>query len=254
MDVSGGTIDITANDDGLNAADGSDSTYTDPFGGGNDSCVITISGGVLNIDAGGDGLDSNGSLYVTGGEVYVSGSTGDGDSALDYNGSASVTGGIVVAAGMRGMAQSFGADSTQGSILLSFGQSTTEPITLQDSDGTVLASYTPPKAYDSVAVSAPGLTTGSTYTVTACGESTEVTLDSLIYGGGMGGMGFGGMGGMTPPDGTEAPDGMTPPDGTELPDGMTPPDGSTDGSDSPEPPSGGFPGGNGGTPPAKPQN
>ena len=91
MDVSGGTIDITANDDGLNAADGSDSTYTDPFGGGNDSCVITISGGVLNIDAGGDGLDSNGSLYVTGGEVYVSGSTGDGDSALDYNGSASGT-------------------------------------------------------------------------------------------------------------------------------------------------------------------
>ena len=123
VDVSGGTIDITANDDGLNAADGSDSTYTDPFGGGNDSCVITISGGVLNIDAGGDGLDSNGSLYVTGGEVYVSGSTGDGDSALDYNGSASVTGGIVVAAGMRGMAQNFGADSTQGSILLSFGQS-----------------------------------------------------------------------------------------------------------------------------------
>ena len=208
----------------------------------------------MTIDAGGDGLDSNGSLYVTGGEVYVSGSTGDGDSALDYDGSASVTGGIVVAAGMRGMAQNFGADSTQGSILLSFGQSTTEPITLQDSDGTVLASYTPPKAYDSVVVSAPGLTTGSTYTVTACGESTEVTLDSLISGGGMGGMGFGGMGGMTPPDGTEAPDGMTPPDGTELPDGMTPPDGSTDGSDSPEPPSGGFPSGNGGTPPAKPQN
>lgn len=65
--------------------------------------------------AGGVGIDSNGDLNVSGGEIYVSGPTSDGDSALDYDGAATVTGGTIVAAGYSGMAQNFGSDSTQGS-------------------------------------------------------------------------------------------------------------------------------------------
>ena len=49
--------------------------------------------------AGGDGIDSNGDLNVSGGEIYVSGPTSDGDSTLDYDGAATVTGGTIVAAG-----------------------------------------------------------------------------------------------------------------------------------------------------------
>ena len=53
----------------------------------------------------------------------------------------------------------------------------------------VLASFTPGKRYDCVVVSTPELRQGGTYTVTAGGETTSVTLDSLIYGssGGMNG-------------------------------------------------------------------
>ena len=75
----------------------------------------------------------------------------------------------------------------------------------------MLAEFAPTKAYNCVIVSTPALKQGSTYTVTMGGESTDVTLESLIYGtGGMGGQPGGNMG--TPPDGTGGSMGM-PPDG-----------------------------------------
>lgn len=219
IDISGGTTDITASDDGLNSAGGADRSGfggrgPDSFGGSSDS-RITISGGTLRIDAGGDGIDSNGDLIVSGGEIYVSGPTSDGDSAIDYDGTATVTGGTVVAAGYSGMAQNFSADSTQGSILLTCQSASTETIRVTDASGNVLVEFTPAKAYTCVVVSTPALTQGSTYTVTMGGQNTDVTLESLIYGtggmsGGMGGQPGGNMG--TPPGGTGGSMGM-PPDG-----------------------------------------
>ena len=215
--ISGGTIDITASDDGLNAAGGADQSGfggrgPDSFGGSSD-CCITISGGTIRIDASGDGIDSNGDLTVSGGEIYVSGPTSDNNSALDYDGSATVTGGTVIAAGYSGMTQNFGTDSTQGSILLTSRSTSTEPIRVTDASGNVLAEFTPAKAYTCVVVSTPALTQGSTYTVTMGGESTDITLDSLIYGsggmgGGMGGQPGGSMG--TPPDGNSGSMGTLP--------------------------------------------
>lgn len=234
IDISGGTIDITASDDGLNAAGGADRSGfggrgPDSFGGSSDS-RITISGGTLRIDAGGDGIDSNGDLTISGGEIYVSGPTSDGDSAIDYDGTATVTGGTVVAAGYSGMAQNFGADSTQGSILLTSRSTSTEPIRVTDASGSVLAEFAPAKAYNCVIVSTPALKQGSTYTVTMGGESTDVALDSLIYGSGGTGGGMGGRPGGnpgTPPDGNGGNMG-TPPGGTGGSMGM-PPDGGKGG-------------------------
>lgn len=206
--ISGGTIDIVSSDDGLNAAGGADQSGfggrgPDSFGGNSD-CCITISGGTIRIDASGDGIDSNGDLTVSGGEIYVSGPTSDSNSALDYDGSATVTGGTVIAARYSGMAQNFGTDSTQGSILLTSRSTSTETIRVTDASGNVLAEFTPAKAYNCVIVSTPALKQGGTYTVTMGGESTDVTLESLIYGsggmgGGMGGQPGGNMG--MPPDG-----------------------------------------------------
>ena len=228
IDISGGTIDIVSSDDGLNAAGGADQSG---FGGSSDSS-IAISGGIIRINASGDGIDSNGDLTVSGGEIYVSGPMSDGDSALDYDGAATVTGGTVVAAGYSGMAQNFGANSTQGSILLTSRSASTETIRVTDASGNVLAEFTPAKAYTCVVVSTPALTQGSTCTVTMGGQSTNVTLESLIYGsggmgGGMGGQPGGGMG--TPPDGTGGSMG-TPPDGNNGGNMGTPPDGNNGGS------------------------
>lgn len=190
VDITDGTISIVASDDGINAAGGDGENVP---GQANSDYWIHISGGVITVDAGGDGIDSNGDILVSGGELYISGSTGDGDSAIDCDGDAAITGGVVVAAGSSGMAQNFGASSTQGSILVTFSTGSTEQVTLTDSDGTVLASFAPAKRYTCVVVSAPGVAQGGTYTVTAGTQTQTVTMSSLIYGGGMG---FGSMGGM----------------------------------------------------------
>lgn len=210
IDITGGKITIIASDDGINAAGGNDESgfgggmARDTFGGSS-SYYINISGGTINIDASGDGIDSNGSLTVSGGEIYVSGPTSGGDSALDYDGTAQITGGIVIAAGSSGMAQNFGDSSTQGSIMLNYQSFASGKISVSDSNGNVLAEYTPSKNYSSVVVSCPGMTKGGTYTVTACGQSQSVTLDSIIYGSGSMGGGQPGQGGQQP--------GGTPPDG-----------------------------------------
>lgn len=190
VDITGGTVSIVASDDGINAAGGDGENVP---GQANNSYWIHVSGGVITVDAGGDGIDSNGDILVSGGELYISGSTGDGDSAIDCDGDVSITGGVVVAAGSSGMAQNFGASSTQGSILVTFSTGSTGEVTLTDSNGTVLASFAPAKRYTCVVVSAPGVAQGGTYTVTAGTQTQTVTMSSLIYGGGMG---FGSMGGM----------------------------------------------------------
>ena len=80
------------------------------------SAYIKITGGNTTVNASGDGIDSNGSVLITGGNLYVSGSSARGDGALDYNGVAKIEGGTVVAVGGIGMNQSFGSESTQYSI------------------------------------------------------------------------------------------------------------------------------------------
>lgn len=197
--ISGGKISIVASDDGINAAGGSDQSGFGGFGfapdafGGSGDYLIRISGGVVTVNASGDGIDSNGDIEVTGGELYISGPTSNGDGTIDCDGSATITGVIVVAAGSTGMAENFGTASTQGSILVNLSGSAGQAITLKDSDGNILASFTPAKAFGCVVVSAPGVAQGGTDTIAAGGASTTVTMESLIYGSGMGG--FGGMGG-----------------------------------------------------------
>lgn len=173
VSIHGGTVDLVASDDGINAA-----------GDPQENILIDITGGTLTIDAGGDGLDSNGDLTMSGGTVLVSGPAQGADTALDYDGTASITGGTFIGVGQSGMAQNFGDASTQGSILLTVdSQSAESAVSLAASDGTVLASWDAvPKGFTSVLISCPGLTVGSTYSVTAGTSQTEVTLDSLIYG------------------------------------------------------------------------
>lgn len=229
VDITGGEIHIVASDDGINAAGGNDQSgfgpWQDAFSGSSEY-YINISGGVIYIDASGDGIDSNGDLTVAGGEIYIDGPTSDGDGALDYDGTGTITGGTLVAVGSNGMVMNFGSNSTQGSILLNLSGAAGDEITVKDSSGTVLLSHTPGKSYRSVVVSCAGLTQGESYTVTAGSQQTTVTLDSLIYGSGMGMGQPGGMGGNpgTPPDGNGGQNGQpTPPDGNGTPG--TPPDG-----------------------------
>jgi hypothetical protein len=182
INLTGGKTSVVASDDGLNA-NGTGSSSGDSMQA-DDTAVITISGGTLNVNADGDGIDSNGILTVTGGKVYVSGPTNSGNGALDYGDSATISGGTVVAVGAAGMDQNFGTDSTQGSILcdLDSTQAAGTKITLKDSDGNVLASYTAQKTFQSVVVSAAGIKKGETYTMTVGSTTKTIKMTSTIYG------------------------------------------------------------------------
>ena len=207
INISGGTISLIASDDGLNASNGGGG-----FGGGTSGLSISISGGTLKVNADGDGIDSNGSITISGGETYISGPTNSGNGALDYQGSGSITGGVVVAAGSTGMAMNFDSDSTQGSILYSLSEAAgagTE-ITLSDSGGNLLAQYTPDKQFQSVLVSASGIQSGATYTLTVGSNSYRIEMSSLLYGSGSGFGGGNRDGGMPSGGGTRGGGGMVP--------------------------------------------
>ena len=240
--VNNGEININSSDDGINAAGGNDSSgFGGFFGGDNFSsdsdANIYINGGIINIAADGDGIDSNGNLYITGGEVYVSGPESNADGALDYDGESSITGGILIAAGASGMALNMGSDSTQGTILVSFTtQAAGTTISLSDESSNELIAWTSDKTYSSVVISTPDIAEGNTYTLRAGDYETTITMDSLVYGSGMGGFpgGGGGMGGNRPdgnggmggnrPDNNENNSDMTPPGMNGDNSGMTPPD------------------------------
>lgn len=117
------------------------------------------------------------------------------------------------------MAQNFGSNSTQGSILLNVQGAANSEITITDSSGSVLASFTPSKKYSCAVISCPNLKQGETYTVTAGGSKTSVTLDSLIYGGGQGGPMNGGGQNGNPMNGGNRPDNNGGQNGNDRPGG-----------------------------------
>ena len=151
-------------------------------GGGNSELYIKITGGTLTVSADGDGLDSNGGLFVTGGTTIVYGPTSDGDSALDYDGSAIVTGGTLAAIGSAGMTESFDEASTQP-VITYYGtetQSADTTITLTDSDGSALFTVTPEKVYASIVLTCPEMKLDATYTLAAVTDNEEITLTDII--------------------------------------------------------------------------
>lgn len=236
--INGGTIELTASDDGINAAGGSDSSAMGGRMGQNSftensDVYIKITGGKITVNASGDGLDSNSNLIIEGGEIYVNGPTSDGDGALDYDGTATISGGTLIAVGSSGMAQGFSDSSTQCSILynLSSSHSAGEKITLADSSGNEILSYTATKQFSSVVISSSKITKSGKYKLTVGSESYDIEMSSTVYSNGSSGFGGGGMGGNKP-DGFGRGNMGTPPDENppQMQDGTNPPE-KPDGED-----------------------
>ena len=193
INVSGGDIKLVANDDGLNAAGGTDSSGTtggrdgmfDGMGKGpggmggmggmslSSNGSIVISGGTLYINSSGDGLDANGTLEISGGHTTVVGPTQGDTATLDYDKSGIITGGTFIGTGASGMAQSF-SGSEQGVIAVSVGsQPAKTTITLTDSKGKEIISYAPELSFQVVILSSPDIKSGDSYTITVGSVSGE---------------------------------------------------------------------------------
>lgn len=185
--VSGGTLDITAADDGINAAapdDQNDMTlYPESPDGGfgfrrqggpgreqpDESCVIAVSGGAVQVNAAGDGLDSNGSITVSGGTVLVFGPTDDGNAAIDYTGSCTVTGGTLCALGSAGMAQGVSGGSAaalEAAVTLSAG----DTLSVRDDAGEEIYAVRVEKQAAHLVLAGGPLQKGRTYALFAGGS------------------------------------------------------------------------------------
>lgn len=196
--VYSGNLDITASDDGVNAANSDIGERSDLF-------AIQISGGDLYICAGADGLDSNNDINMTGGTVEVYGADSGMDTAIDYDGTFTLDGGTLFGAGMTPSAgtQAYVAFGST----MSGGMGGGRPGGMGGMEG-----GTPPEGADG---EAPALPDGETMPDRGErpdmpeGEPGSAPED------------------MTPPDGGQpaSPDDMTPPEGENgerpaSPDGM----------------------------------
>jgi hypothetical protein len=180
--VNDGTIYLTANDDGFNAADGTGGMGGHGGGGmmvGDYS--LTINGGYIVLNTGGDGFDSNGIADMTGGTLLVNGPTNNVNGAIDVNGTFNVTGGFLVAVGSSGMAEAPSETSSQYSMRLNFDWTLPAGtlVHIESSDGNEILTFAAAKEFQSIVVSSPEFSAGATYTISYSGEASGVASDGL---------------------------------------------------------------------------
>lgn len=230
FNAAGGSSGSGDNHDGFGGGPGMGGVDMDA----DNDAYILITGGTININANGDGIDSNGCIGITGGSVYVLGPSDNGNGAMDYGICAAITGGEIVAVGGSGMAQGFGDESTQCSALVNFDEwiDAGETITLTDSDGKEVLSYKADKKFNSVVISTSDMKQGDNYTLTVGDQSSTFTLDDITYSEGSGGMQRPGgnldNGGMQRPGGNSDDGNMQRPGGNSDDGNMQRLDGDSD--------------------------
>ena len=188
INVAGGELSIAAGDDGINASNGDHviEGHENADTESDDGSVLTISGGEVEVSyASSDGIDSNGSVYIKGGIVVVSGQAGEMDGSVDANGETQIVG-------------------VTGSPSVTAG----DTLTVTDSSGSQVASVK--VDFTAAAITVLGLTEGQEYTVaTSSGGSATGTASALSAG--MGGPMDGGPGGQGgQPGGGQPPNGQQP--------------------------------------------
>lgn len=207
INILGGNIDVTSEDDSLNVTEKQESTGLNIFGGrggpGGESVLeggeLNIYGGNVTINSEGDGFDSNGNAVMTGGTLIVNGPTQNNNGAIDVNGSFNVSGGTIIAVGSSGMSETPSETSTQYSIQVNFEttQKAGSKVSLQDASGNEIMNFESIKDFQSVTYSSDKILKGETYAFYLNGEKyVDLTIENVItkHGEGQRGPGGGGRG------------------------------------------------------------
>ena len=179
LDITGGTVLIYAHDDAINSTGD-----------------MTISGGTtVAVGTNNDAIDANGNMYLKGGTIIACGANG-AEAGIDINEQKKlyISGGYIFAIGGR-VDGNLGSTS-QGIITASGSLSANSSISVTGSSMTLYTFTMPPISYsgnNTIIISTPDLTSGSSYTLTTGSSSVSVTASNTISSGMGGGMMGGGM-------------------------------------------------------------
>lgn len=181
LDVTGGTVLVSAHDDALNSS----------------SDMLFSGGTVVAVGTNNDGIDTNGNLYITGGTIVCFGASG-AETGLDIDEQHKlyISGGSLFAIGGR-LDGTLGS-TTQGIISTSGSVQANGTVSVKSGDTTVATFTMPPYSYSNgtILITAPGVTSGSSYTLSLGSSSANVTASNTFSGGMQGGgMPGGGPGG-----------------------------------------------------------
>ncbi|MFC6610427.1 carbohydrate-binding domain-containing protein [Amorphoplanes digitatis] len=180
--LAGGTINVTATDDAVNAAEeGVDERQVAP------NAFIRVTGGTVTVNGGTDGLDSNGTLAVSGGTVIANGSPtrGGGEGGLDSNGALTMTGGSILATGITASTSTL---PTSGQAWVAYSFSANQPagtvVHLATASGTQLASFQSTRVLKGVIFDLSSLTRGTSYRIYTGGSVSGTAAGGGLYTGG----------------------------------------------------------------------
>lgn len=174
LDITGGTVLISAHDDAINS-----------------SGDLTISGGtVVAVGTNNDGIDANGNMYLKGGTIIAFGASGaEAGIDIDEQHKIYISGGNIF--GIGGRFDGNLGSTTQGIVSTTGSVAANGTVTIS-SGSTILAKLTmPPYSYSNgnIIVSVPGMTSGESYTLSLGSSSTNVTASNTVSSNGMGGGG-----------------------------------------------------------------
>lgn len=177
LTINNGTIMVSAHDDAINSS--SDLTITD--------------GTVIAVGTNNDGIDTNGNMHIAGGTLIAMGASGaETGIDIDEQHKLYITGGNLF--GIGGRVDGSVGSTTQGIISTTGSVQANGTVSVKSGD-TTLATFTmPPYSYNNgaIIVSAPGMTSGSSYTLTLGSTSTTATASNTVSGSMSGGGGPGG--------------------------------------------------------------
>ena len=177
LSVSGGSVMVSAYDDAMNS-----------------SGDLTISGGtVVVVGVNNDGIDANGDMYLKGGTLIAMGA-GGAEAGIDINEQKKLYISGTKIFGIGGRVDGSLGSTTQGIVTTTGSVSANSTVTISNGSTTLASFSMPPYSYNNgtILVSAPGMQSGSSYTLSLGSNSQTVTATSTISNMGGGGQPGGG--------------------------------------------------------------
>lgn len=175
--VQDASLNITSDDDGINAAGGNDgSGLRETSSNSKDTSGVGIFSGFISINASGDGIDAKGEVSVSDGTIMISTADNEEDMVIDCRDDLYITGGTILATGNLSGEKNF-SETEQQIITLNLDSQTQNTfIEILDQSGNLIFSDIAEQPFSNIILSSSLLQKGYTYTLKIGSYATTITI------------------------------------------------------------------------------